>query len=140
MRVVIAGAKGAESLRLVAMICSAGDASVVAVAKRSADAIRIVLDEEPDVLVVGSRFDGGQGLALLHAVRPLLPALRIVVVSDRPGNEFQRAFLLGDIDLLLAGPDRAEVISEMLQQWQGEKRREPWAPLMGRRGTGPPIA
>jgi chemotaxis response regulator CheB len=131
MKVVIAGASGAENLRLVSTVCAAGDAWIVALAKSGADALRTVLDEEPDVLILGSRFDPKQGLVLLHSVRPLLPALRIVAVDDRRSNEFRRAFLLGDIDLLLSGPDRAEVILEVLQQWQRERQREPWAPVIG---------
>jgi hypothetical protein len=131
MKVVIAGATGAENLRLVSTVCAAGEALIVAVAKSGADAVRTVLDEEPEVLIIGSRFDPKQGLALLHSVRPLLPALRIVAVDGRPSNEFRRAFLLGEIDLLLCGPDRVEIIPEVLEQWQREKRREPWAAFIG---------
>jgi chemotaxis response regulator CheB len=127
MKVVIAGANRAESLRLASMVWAAGEVSVVRVASNGADAIRPVLDEEPDVLILGARFDPKQGLGLLHAVRPLLPALRVIAVGDRPSNEFRRAFLLGDIDLLLAGPNRAHVISEVLRRWQREEGYQPWA-------------
>ena len=127
LKVVIAGASATESRRLVSIVCATGDAWIVALAKRDADAIRTVLDEEPDVLIIGSRLEAKQGLALLHAVRPLLPELRTVAVGDRPCNEFRRAFLLGDIDLLLSGSDRMEVIPEVLQEWQRERRHEPCA-------------
>jgi chemotaxis response regulator CheB len=127
MKVVIAEPNRSESLRLVSMVWAAGAVSVVRVASNGADAIRPVLDEEPDVLILGARFDPKQGLGLLHAVRPLLPALRVIAVGDRPSNEFRRAFLLGDIDLLLAGPNRAHVISEVLRQWQHDERSLPWA-------------
>jgi chemotaxis response regulator CheB len=134
MKVVIAESNRAESLRLVSMVWAAGEVSVVRVASNGADAIRPVLDEEPDVLILGARFDPKQGLGLLHAVRPLLPALRVIAVGDRPSNEFRRAFLLGDIDLLLAGPNRAHVISEVLRQWQREERYQPWASFIGAPG------
>jgi chemotaxis response regulator CheB len=135
MKVVIAEPNRSESLRLVSMVWAAGAVSVVRVASNGADAIRPVLDEEPDVLILGARFDPKQGLGLLHAVRPLLPALRVIAVGDRPSNEFRRAFLLGEIDLLLAGPERAYVISEVLRQWQRDERYEPWASFIGAPGT-----
>ena len=113
MEVVIAGGAGPKNRRLLSMACAAGEASVVAVARNGADAIRTVLEEEPDVLIFG----------------PRLPVLRIVAVGDRPGGELRRAFLLGEIDLLLAGPDWADVIPGVLRQWQHEQRREPWSPF-----------
>jgi chemotaxis response regulator CheB len=134
MKVVIAEPNRTESLLLVSMLWAAGEVSVVRVASNGAGAIRPVLDEEPDVLILGARFDPKEGLGLLHAVRPLLPALRVIAVGDRPSNEFRRAFLLGDIDLLLAGPNRAHVISEVLRQWQREERYQPWASFIGAPG------
>jgi len=134
MKVVIAEPNRAESLRLVSMVRAAGEVLVVRVASNGVDVIRPVLDEEPDVLVLGARFDPKWGLGLLHAVRPLLPALRVIAMGDRPSNEFRRAFLLGDIDLLLAGPNRAQVISEVLRQWQREERCQPWASFIAASG------
>lgn len=127
MKVVIAQANGRDGRRLASMVPAAGEASVVAIATNGADIIRIVLEEKPDVLILGPRLDSQQGLRVLHAVRPLLPVLRVVALGDRPSGEVRRAFLLGDIDLLLTGPDWADVISEVLQQWQHERPREPWA-------------
>lgn len=134
MKVVIAEANRAESLRLASMVRAAGEVSVIRVASNGADVIRPVLDEEPDVLVLGARFDPKWGLGLLHAVRPLLPALRVIAMGDRPNSEFRKAFLLGDIDLLLAGPNRAHVVSEVLRQWQREKGYQLWASFIGASG------
>jgi chemotaxis response regulator CheB len=129
MKVVIAAGAGTQNRRRLSLACAAGEASVVAVARNGAEAIRTVLEEEPDVLILGPRLDLEEGLGVLHAVRPLLPVLRIVAVGERPGGELRRAFLLGEIDLLLAGPDWADVIPEVLRQWQHEQRREPWPPF-----------
>jgi response regulator of citrate/malate metabolism len=104
------------------MVAAATEVSVVAVVSNGAAAIRAVLDEEPDVLILGAHLDPQDGLAVLHAVRPRIPALRVVAVGDRPSGEFRRAFLLGDIDLLLARPDQEDEIQDVLRRWQNEKR------------------
>ena len=120
MKIVIAEPSGAESLRLAAAASALGGISVISVA-RGSEVIRTTLDEEPDVLILGARLDPAQGLRVLHAVRPLLPALRVAVVGERPSDQFRRAFLLGDIDLIVGGPDRLDVMSDVLRQWQSEQ-------------------
>jgi len=132
MKVLIAEPREAERLRLAAMVWAVGDASVILVA-RSSEAIRTVLDEQPDVLLLGARFDPTPALGLLHAVRPLLPALRVVVVGDRPSDQLRRAFLLGDIDLLVSGPDRIDVMSDMLRHWRHEEPRQGWLSFLAAR-------
>lgn len=133
MKVVIAESSKAESIRLASVVWAMGDSAVIAVARGGSDAIRTALDEEPDVLILGARFDPTRGLGLLHAVRPLLPELRVIVIGDRPSDEFRRAFLLGDIDLLIGGPERMDVMSDMLRQWRHEDRRKGWTPFFGAR-------
>jgi chemotaxis response regulator CheB len=131
MKVVIAESSKGEGMRLASVVWAMGDGTVIAVARGGSDAIRTVLDEEPDVLILGARFDPAQGLGLLHAVRPLLPELRVIVIGDRPSDQFRRAFLLGDIDLLVGGPERMDVMSDMLRQWRHEERRKGWTPFFG---------
>jgi chemotaxis response regulator CheB len=104
------------------MVAEVTAVAVVAVASSGAEAIRAVLDQEPDVLILGAHLDPQDGVAVLHAVRPRVPALRVVAVGDRPSGEFRRALLLGDIDLLLAHPDREGEIQDVLRRWHSEVR------------------
>lgn len=123
MKIVIVQTNGQGSRRLASMVCAAGEATVVAIATNGADTIRTVLEEELDVVILGPRLAPDEGLGVLHAVRALLPVFRIVAVGDRSGAELRRAFLLGEIDLLLAGADWADIIAEVLQQWRHEGPR-----------------
>ena len=81
--------------RLIALIGGCDGVSFVGAADSVAASIDAILRLAPDALVLDLQIIGGSGLEVLRAVRPALPDLHIVVLTNFATDQHRRACLAG---------------------------------------------
>jgi DNA-binding NarL/FixJ family response regulator len=77
----------------VSAILAGTAATVVGQAETPQDCIDGILAARPDVVVLDVQLDGGQGLEVLQAVRPVAPDIAFVVFSNNAGPAYRKRYL-----------------------------------------------
>jgi len=77
----------------VSAILAARSATVVGQAETPQGCIDGILAARPDVVVLDVQLDGGQGLEVLRAVRPVAPDIAFVVFSNNAGPAYRKRYL-----------------------------------------------
>jgi DNA-binding NarL/FixJ family response regulator len=87
------------------------DVKVVGQASGGADAVKVVKDKKPDVVLLDIRMEEGDGLAALEKLRQSAPNCRVVMLStyDNP-TYVARANAMGASDYLLKGSTREQLL------------------------------
>lgn len=104
------------------------DARIVAVAKNGNDAVVETINNEPDLILIGIRIMGLNGLDTIERIRSFNRNVHIIIVSAYDYFEFaKRAMTLGVNDYLLKPVDestlRDSVITELAKVGEEEERK-----------------
>jgi DNA-binding NarL/FixJ family response regulator len=92
LNVYLADDSGAIRARVSAML-SACSMSIVGEAESPQACIDGILASQPDVVVLDVQLEGGQGLDVLRAVRPVAPQIAFVVFSNNSGPAYRKRYL-----------------------------------------------
>jgi DNA-binding NarL/FixJ family response regulator len=92
VNVYLADDSGAIRARVSAML-SACSMSIVGEAETPQACIDGILASQPDVVVLDVQLEGGQGLDVLRAVRPVAPQIAFVVFSNNSGPAYRKRYL-----------------------------------------------
>jgi DNA-binding NarL/FixJ family response regulator len=92
VNVYLADDSGAIRARVAAML-SACSMSIVGEAETPQACIAGILASQPDVVVLDVQLEGGQGLDVLRAVRPVAPQIAFVVFSNNSGPAYRKRYL-----------------------------------------------
>jgi DNA-binding NarL/FixJ family response regulator len=92
VNVYLADDSGAIRARVSAML-SACSMSIVGEAESPQACIDGILASQPDVVVLDVQLEGGQGLDVLRAVRPVAPQIAFVVFSNNSGPAYRKRYL-----------------------------------------------
>jgi DNA-binding NarL/FixJ family response regulator len=93
-------------------LLEATGAQVVGEAGEGREALRLVLELEPDVVIIDVTMPGLNGIEVAGEVRQRLPATRIVVLSMHTDAEHvHRAFAAGALAYLVKGCDSDDVVA-----------------------------
>jgi DNA-binding NarL/FixJ family response regulator len=87
------------------------DVKVVGQASSGSEAIKVVKDKKPDVVLLDIRMEDGDGLTALEKLRQTAPNSRVVILStyDNP-TYVARANAMGAADYLLKGSSRDQLL------------------------------
>jgi DNA-binding NarL/FixJ family response regulator len=87
------------------------DVKVVGQASGGTEAVKVVKDKKPDVVLLDIRMEEGDGLAALEKLRQSSPSCRVVMLStyDNP-TYVARANAMGASDYLLKGSTRDQLL------------------------------
>ncbi|HEV3345199.1 MAG TPA: response regulator transcription factor [Pirellulales bacterium] len=87
------------------------DVKVVGQASGGTEAVKVVKDKKPDVVLLDIRMEEGDGLAALEKLRQSAPSCRVVMLStyDNP-TYVARANAMGASDYLLKGSTRDQLL------------------------------
>lgn len=77
----------------VAAMLGATSMAIVGQAETPQGCIDGILATRPDVVVLDVQLDGGQGLEVLRAVRPVEPGIAFVVFSNNAGPAYRKRYL-----------------------------------------------
>ncbi|MGZ5786937.1 MAG: response regulator [Ramlibacter sp.] len=79
-----------------------------------------ILATQPDVVVLDVQLEGGQGLEVLRAVRPVAPRIAFVVFSNNSGPAYRKRYLaagaVGFLDKTAEFDQLARAVSQAPQQ------------------------
>lgn len=97
------------------------DVKVVGQAAGGAQAMKLVKDKKPDVVLLDIRMPDGDGLSTLEQLRQASPNVRVVMLStfDNP-TYVARANAMGASDYLLKGSSRNELLGAIKAVAAGE--------------------
>lgn len=92
------------------------DGFAVATASSSGEALRIVPEWEPDLVVLDVRLGGDNGLDLLRRISGLRPSIRTVLLSAHPDYEDGFASWLADVlvDREAGAPELTATVRRLL--------------------------
>ena len=93
-RTLLIGSSQVHWIRLQALLCTLRDVQVIREAHRRGEIIRIVTEERPDIVFVGSDLPDLPIVPLVHELREVSPASRVVVVGE-PLDGADRTYLVG---------------------------------------------
>jgi len=79
-----------------------------------------ILATQPDVVVLDVQLEGGQGLEVLRAVRPVAPDIAFVVFSNNSGPAYRKRYLaagaVGFLDKTAEFDQLAQAVSNAPRQ------------------------
>jgi two-component system, NarL family, nitrate/nitrite response regulator NarL len=84
-----------------------GTVTALATAHNGADAVRAVLRERPDLVLIDLNMPGMSGLAAVRRIKAVAPELRVVVVSLNESSDFRAAAEAAGADGYIAKRDFA---------------------------------
>ncbi len=95
--------------------------NVVAEASSGAEALKMAVEHQPDVLLLDIRMPDSDGLDALDKIRHEVPNTRVVMLStyDNP-TYVARAVALGASDFVLKGSSRQDLISTIVAVSEGK--------------------
>ncbi len=102
-----------EGLRT--LIAGRTDMRVVAEAGTSADAIEAAARETPDVVIMDVRLPDGSGVEACRAIREILPATRVIMLTSYPDDEALYASIVAGASGYLLKQTRAKALVEAIE-------------------------
>jgi DNA-binding NarL/FixJ family response regulator len=117
MRVFVVEDAAEVRKRLVAMLSAIPGVTVVGVA----DSVRTAIDgtaaSGPDVLLLDLQLADGSGLEVLAALKPSIPTLRVIVLSNFATQQHREAGLAAGADFFLDKSQEFRRVPEILRSW-----------------------
>lgn len=102
-----------EGLRT--LLAGRTDMRVVAEAGTSADAIEAAARETPDVVIMDVRLPDGSGVEACRAIREILPATRVIMLTSYPDDEALYAAIVAGASGYLLKQTRAKALVEAIE-------------------------
>ena len=90
--------------------------SVAGTAANGLEAIRLVKEERPDILITDIRMPGCDGIQLIERVRQFTPAIHIIIVSGYAEFEYAQAAVRYGVEDYLLKPINKELLNESLSK------------------------
>lgn len=120
MTVLIADDSPAIVERLTEMLKEIPGLQYVGEAQTVQETIRIVQEKRPDALILDLQMPGGSGLDVLRAIRPKLPALRVLVCTNYSTLQHREECVAAGSDSFVDKSTEFEKIPEILSDWYSE--------------------
>jgi DNA-binding NarL/FixJ family response regulator len=79
--------------RLTELLTADDSVDIVGEAETSKEAVRGILAQRPDWVVLDFDLRDGTGVEVLRVVHPQAPSIRFIVLSNHPGSQYRRACL-----------------------------------------------
>lgn len=102
-----------EGLRT--LLAGRADMRVVAEAGTSAEAIEAAARETPDVVIMDVRLPDGSGVEACRAIREILPATRVIMLTSYPDDEALYASIVAGASGYLLKQTRARALVEAIE-------------------------
>ena len=93
---------------------------LTAVTTSAAETLREAARTRPDVIFLGTRLRGANGVELLLALKRQLPAASVVIVSEHSGAPVQMKFLAAGANLFIGRPDSGHQVPMILRHLTGK--------------------
>lgn len=103
--------------RLVAMLSKVPDVKVVGEAESVQGAIAGISGGAVDVMLLDLQLTDGNGLAVLAAVKPQRPELRVIVLSNFANSQYREASLAAGADVFLDKSKEFGRVPTILRGW-----------------------
>jgi DNA-binding NarL/FixJ family response regulator len=99
------------------------DMHVVAEAENGREAIRLFMQERPDVCLIDLRMPDLDGIDVLESIKTRYPSARIIILTTAPGDvQIVRAFRAGAFSYVLKNMLRLELMDTIRAVHGGRKR------------------
>lgn len=92
------------------------DMCVQATAENGLDALRLIKEHEPDILITDIRMPGCNGLELIRQAKELQPDLEIIIISGYAHFEYAQSAIAYGVGNYLLKPIKQEELIETLQK------------------------
>jgi DNA-binding NarL/FixJ family response regulator len=117
LRVFLVEDAPAIRARVAALLESIPGVTLIGSADSVASAIAGLEATSPDAVVLDLQILGGSGLDVLRAVRPKLPGLRVIVLTNFATDQHRRACLAAGAEHFLDKTAEFPRLREILEQW-----------------------
>jgi len=110
--------------RLRELVDALPDVSVVGDAGKPSEAIAGILATRPACVLLDYQLVGGTGVDVLRAVRPQMPGVVFVVLTNHPDPQYRRACLAAGADYFFDKSTEFDQIGDVLHQMQSNLQRK----------------
>ena len=110
--------------RLRELVDALPDVSVVGDAGTPSEAIAGILATRPACVLLDYQLVGGTGVDVLRAVRPQMPGVVFVVLTNHPDPQYRRACLAAGADYFFDKSTEFDRIGDVLLQMQSNLQRK----------------
>jgi DNA-binding NarL/FixJ family response regulator len=116
MKVFIVDDSSAIVERLTLLLDDVPGVELVGHASDVSQAVQRIQEAMPDAVVLDLHMPGGTGLDVLRAVRPLQPALRVLICTNYPDSEYRQKCMSAGADYFLDKSTEFEKIPAILHK------------------------
>lgn len=92
------------------------DAKIVAVARTGSEAVIETINNDPDLLIIGVRIGGMNGLEAIKQIRDFNKTIRIIIISSYDYFDFARQAMLLNVNDYLLKPLKVEELSSSIRR------------------------
>ncbi len=103
-----------------AQALAAGGLDLIGEATNTADAVKMVVDLRPDVVLMDIRLPGSQGVQAIEAIGLLAPASRMLILTRTEQNRVVEAIVAGASGYILKTAEPATIIAAVKATAAGE--------------------
>ena len=103
-----------------AQALAAGGLDLVGEAANTADAVKLVVDLRPDVVLMDVKLPGSQGVQAIEALGLLAPASRMLILTRTEQNRVVEAIVAGASGYILKTADPATIVAAVKATAAGE--------------------
>src|SRR5689334_15933021 len=115
MKVFIVDDSSAIVERLTLLLDDVPGVELVGHASDVPEAVQRIREAMPDALVLDLHMPGGTGLDVLRAIRPLQPALRVLICTNYTDSEYRQKCMTAGADYFLDKSTEFEKIPAILR-------------------------
>ena len=126
IRVFVAAGHSMVRRGLAAVLAAERNMQWVGDAGHSTDALRSALAVRPQVVVIDQHLPGVDGIGVIEALRPLLPAARFVLMMGSPqAHDVRRAMAVGATSIVLESACSQELVNAIHAAHRGQSQQPP---------------
>jgi YesN/AraC family two-component response regulator len=110
MKIVIADDSSLVRDRIRALLNSINNVSIVGEAENGADALKIIMEKEPDLAILDIRMPEMNGIELLKIIRELKMNVKIIILTNYPYSQYRKRCIEAGADYFLIKTEDFEEI------------------------------
>ncbi len=115
LKVLVAHSSPSFGRTCAELVSSGRGARLAAITTSASETLREAGRVRPDVIFLGTRLRGANGLNLLLACKRQLPAACVIMVAERSGAPAMMKYLAAGADLFIGRPDAMHQVPKILR-------------------------
>ncbi len=121
MKIFIAGISGSLSERLKKLVVGVDGCEIAGQHSSLNEATRLILEIEPEVILLDPTLEGGNGIDVLKVIRKVGLKTKVIFMANFPYPQLKKRVLEEGADVFVSKTEASEIIPEVLDRWYQEK-------------------